>query len=191
MTPHHLISHSTDPSFPMYVQIRLAELEEHRKRVEAKAEEERKALIAQQQKKEERVNLWAAKEKEKQVRSAPRNSAQFSDAILCAMPPDAPPTRPHLSQDKFLKETKSAELLVGQRLTAAGAKVKVMEAEKRQAAEARQVAADARTERIKADKKTAIVARRQLQAARFSRQEKLYREIRTREETEKLIVEER
>ena len=35
-----------------------------------------------------------------------------------------------------------------------------MEAEKRQAAEARQVAADARTERIKADKKTAIVARR-------------------------------
>ena len=66
-----------------------------------------------------------------------------------------------------------------------------MEAEKRQAAEARQVAADARTERIEADKKTAIVARRQLQAARFSRQEKLYREIRTREETEKLIVEER
>ena len=97
----------------------------------------------------------------------------------------------HTSQDKFLKETKSAELLVGQRLTAAGAKVKVMEAEKRQAAEARQVAADARTERIEADKKTAIVARRQLQAARFSRQEKLYREIRTREETEKLIVEER
>ena len=48
-----------------------------------------------------------------------------------------PPT--HTSQDKFLKETKSAELLVGQRLTAAGAKVKVMEAEKRQAAEARQV----------------------------------------------------
>ena len=69
--------------------------------------------------------------------------------------------------------------------------MKVMEAEKRQAAEARQVAADARTERIEADKKTAIVARRQLQAARFSRQEKLYREIRTREETEKLIVEER
>ena len=55
-------------------QIRLAELEEHRKRVEAKAEEERKALIAQQQKKEERVNLWAAKEKEKQVRSAPAQS---------------------------------------------------------------------------------------------------------------------
>lgn len=102
-----------------------------------------------------------------------------------------PPTHPHLSQDKFLKETKSAELLVGQRLTAAGAKVKAMEAEKRQAAEARQVAADARTERIEADKKAAIVARRQLQAARFSRQEKLYREIRTREETEKLIVEER
>ena len=66
--------------------MRLAELEEHRKRVEAKAEEERKALIAQQQKKEERVNLWAAKEKEKQVRSAPRNPAQFSDAILFAMP---------------------------------------------------------------------------------------------------------
>ena len=65
----------------------------------------------------------------------------------------------HTSQDKFLKETKSAELLVGQRLTAAGAKVKVIEAEKRQAAEARQVAADARTERIEADKKTAIVAR--------------------------------
>ena len=61
--------------------VRLAELEEHRKRVEAKAEEERKALIAQQQKKEERVNLWAAKEKEKQVRSAPRNPAQ-SGAIL-------------------------------------------------------------------------------------------------------------
>ena len=53
-------------------------MEEHRKRVEAKAEEERKALIAQQQKKEERVNLWAAKEKEKQVRSAPRNPAQLS-----------------------------------------------------------------------------------------------------------------
>ena len=81
--------------------MRLAELEEHRKRVEAKAEEERKALIAQQQKKEERVNLWAAKEKEKQVLHLPRairrNSAQFSDAILCAMPPDAPPTHPHLS----------------------------------------------------------------------------------------------
>ena len=45
------------------------------------------------------------------------------------------------------------------------------------------MAADARTERIEADKKTAVVARRQLQAARFSRQEKLYREIREREET--------
>ena len=42
--------------------------------MEAKAEEERKALIAQQQKKEERVNLWAAKEKEKQVCSAPAQS---------------------------------------------------------------------------------------------------------------------
>ena len=77
--------------------VRLAELEEHRKRVEAKAEEERKALIAQQQKKEERVNLWAAKEKEKQVRSAPRNSAQFSDAILCAMPLTRLPHTPHLA----------------------------------------------------------------------------------------------
>ena len=69
--------------------VRLAELEEHRKRVEAKAEEERKALIAQQQKKEERVNLWAAKEKEKQVRTPRairRNPAQFSGAILLAMP---------------------------------------------------------------------------------------------------------
>ena len=164
-------------------------MEEHRKRVEAKAEEERKALIAQQQKKEERVNLWAAKEKEKQVCSAPAQSGAilwtpFSPHSLTCL-------THHTSQDKFLKETKSAELLVGQRLTAAAAKVKVMEAEKRQAAEARQVAADARTERIEADKKTAIVARRQLQAARFSRQEKLYREIRTREETEKLIVEER
>ena len=71
---------SRDPTFPTsdtpYTpsQIRLAELEEHRKRVEAKAEEERKALIAQQQKKEERVNLWAAKEKEKQVCSAPAQS---------------------------------------------------------------------------------------------------------------------
>ena len=186
MTPHFP---DLTPHIPM--QIRLAELEEHRKRVEAKAEEERKALIAQQQKKEERVNLWAAKEKEKQVCTCPAQSG----AILwrhCLR--ELPLTRlphTHTSQDKFLKETKSAELLVGQRLTAAGAKVKAMEAEKRQAAEARQVAADARTERIEADKKAAIVARRQLQAARFSRQEKLYREIRTREETEKLIVEER
>ena len=77
--------------------MRLAELEEHRKRVEAKAEEERKALIAQQQKKEERVNLWAAKEKEKQVLHAPAQSgSQFSDAILFAMPlTRLPHTRAH------------------------------------------------------------------------------------------------
>ena len=48
--------------------------------------------------------------------------------------------------DKFLKETKSAELLVGQPRTAAGAKVKVMEAE-RQAAEARLAAAPHRAAR--------------------------------------------
>ena len=82
MTPH--FPHLT-PHIPM--QIRLAELEEHRKRVEAKAEEERKALIAQQQKKEERVNLWAAKEKEKQVRSAPRNPDRNSLAPFSSQYP--------------------------------------------------------------------------------------------------------
>ena len=90
MTPHHLISHRTDPSFPMRMQIRLAELEEHRKRVEAKAEEERKALIAQQQKKEERVNLWAAKEKEKQVLQCPAQSGAIRRNSLTPLTSQCP-----------------------------------------------------------------------------------------------------